>query len=204
VNATTLLADAGFDLAHPFDAHAIARELGLSVLADPDRTCGLIVGHTRAFWPRLLELRKHDAAIAASRNPIDDYAERTCAQIRDARVLYPHRTYDGAFLPFQRIAVAAGFGTLAPSNLLVHPIYGPWFGLRAIVLTGGTPVTRALPTAACACSDRCAAAFARARDAHADWRAWLAVRDTCCVGREHRYGDDQIEYHYTKSLDLLR
>jgi methylmalonic aciduria homocystinuria type C protein len=203
VNATTLLAGAGFDLVHPFDARAIARELALPALADPARPCGLIVGHTRRFWPHFLELRRRDAALAASRDPIDEHTERTCAQIAGAAAFYPHRLYDGAFLPFQRIAAAAGFGTLAPSNLLVHPAYGPWFGLRAIVLTAGTPAMLALPRAACDCADRCAAAFAHAR-ARSDWRAWLAVRDACCIGREHRYSDDQIEYHYTKRLDLLR
>jgi cyanocobalamin reductase (cyanide-eliminating) / alkylcobalamin dealkylase len=35
------------------------------------------------------------------------------------------------------------------------------------------------------------------------WRAWLAVRDACPVGREHRYGDDQIAYHYAKRRDAL-
>ncbi len=28
------------------------------------------------------------------------------------------------------------------------------------------------------------------------WKLWLAVRDGCPVGRDHRYSDDQIRYHY--------
>ena len=125
-------------------------------------------------------------------------------ELGDVRCLFPHRQYDGAFLPFQRLAVAAGFGTPSPSQLVIHPIYGPWFALRAVLLTAGTPQTRMLPAAACDCADRCPEAFKRAREAQASWRDWLAVRDACCVGREHRYSEDQIEYHYTKSLDLLR
>ena len=35
------------------------------------------------------------------------------------------------------------------------------------------------------------------------WRLWLAVRDACPVGREHRYGDDQIGYHYRHDRTLL-
>lgn len=204
MTAIALLAEAGFDLVHPFDAHVIAREPGLAALADPARPCGWLVGNTRALWPRFLAARATDPELAASRDPIECYVERTCAQISDARVLYAHRRYSGTFLPFQRLAVAAGLGTLSPSQLVIHPVYGPWFALRAVVLTAGTPTTRVLPPPACDCADRCAAAFARAREVHATWRDWLAVRDACCVGREHRYADDQIEYHYTKSLDLLR
>jgi methylmalonic aciduria homocystinuria type C protein len=38
----------------------------------------------------------------------------------------------------------------------------------------------------------------------AGWRAWLAVRESCPVGREYRYCDAQIEYHYTKDRAILR
>lgn len=199
-----LLTEAGFDLVHPFDAHAVARNMGLGVLVDPARPAGWLVGNTRAWWPRFLAAWRTDPELGASRDPIERYVEQTCAKISDARCLFPHRKYDGGFLPFQRLAVAAGFGTLAPSNLLVHPTFGPWFALRAVVLTGGAPSTRALPAAPCDCAERCPAAFARAREAQDSWRAWLAVRDACCVGAEHRYSEDQIEYHYTKSLTLLR
>lgn len=198
-----LLAEAGFDLVHPFDAHAIARLPGLDALYDPERPCGWLVANTRAWWPRFLAARRSDPALAASRHPIEDYVEQACAKLEAVRCLFPHRQYDGVFLPFQRLAVAAGFGTLSCSQLVIHPIYGPWFALRAVVLTAGTPIAFALPPAACDCADRCGAAFDRAREAQASWREWLAVRDACCVGREHRYSEDQIEYHYTKSLDVL-
>jgi methylmalonic aciduria homocystinuria type C protein len=199
-----LLGEAGFDLVHPFDAHAVARLPGLDALVDPQRPCGWLVGSTRALWPRFLAARRSDPMLAASRHPIEDYVEQACAKIAGAHCLFPHRQYEGTFLPFQRLAVAAGFGTLAPTQLVIHPIYGPWFALRAVVLTAGTPVTRRLPAAACDCADRCTRAFERAREAQGSWRDWLAVRDACCVGREHRYSDDQLEYHYTKCLDVLR
>ena len=153
------------------------------------------------MWPRFLAARRADARLAASSDPIEHYVERACAGF--TQCWFAHREYDGAFLPFQRIAAAAGFGWLAETNLLIHPTYGPWFALRAIVLTTDPPVVRALPAPACDCGTRCASAFARAREVHSTWREWLAARDACCVGREHRYDDDQIEYHYTKRLALL-
>ena len=33
--------------------------------------------------------------------------------------------------------------------------------------------------------------------------AWAALRDVGGIGREHRYSDDQIHYHYTKDKALL-
>ena len=33
--------------------------------------------------------------------------------------------------------------------------------------------------------------------------AWAALRDVVGIGREHRYSDDQITYHYTKDKALL-
>jgi hypothetical protein len=35
------------------------------------------------------------------------------------------------------------------------------------------------------------------------WRAWLEVRAVCPVGVEHRYGDEQAEYHYAKRLPIV-
>jgi methylmalonic aciduria homocystinuria type C protein len=198
-----LFSTAGFDLVHPFDARAVASELGLPMLVDDERPCGWLVGNTRALWPKLVAARAADAELAASEDPIECYLEQTCARVPDVRCVFAHRRYDGAFVPFQRLAVAAGFGTLAASQLVIHPVYGPWFALRAVVLARGTPITRVLPVAACDCADRCGAAFARARAADATWRHWLAVRDACCVGIEYRYEDDQIAYHYTKSRRLL-
>ena len=36
------------------------------------------------------------------------------------------------------------------------------------------------------------------------WRPWLAVRDACPLGREHRYSEQQVAYHYTKDAKWLR
>jgi methylmalonic aciduria homocystinuria type C protein len=198
------LAEAGFDIVHPFDAHGVARALAIDALFDAERPCGWIVGNTRALWPRFLAARRADPELAASRDPLDRYVEQTCAKLAGTRCLFVHRSENGAYLPFQRIAAAAGLGTVGPSQLLVHPTYGPWLGLRAIVLVAGTPITRVLPRPPCECAERCASAFDRARDVHSSWHEWLAARDACCVGREHRYGDDQIAYHYTKDHAHLR
>lgn len=198
------LAAAGFDLLHEIDPSRIAHEPGLErLVADPARRRGVIVGNTRALWPRFLAARRADPALLAAKDPLDAYTEReVAAAAPDAVCFYAHRRYDGAFLPFQRLAAAAGLAALAPTHLLIHPTFGAWFGLRAVVLTEGEPISHSPLPIPCHCDQRCRDAFTRARSSEG-WRVWLAVRDSCPIGREHRYSDDQLAYHYTKDPVVL-
>lgn len=206
---TAPLAAAGFDLLHPFDAAAAAREPSLALLAgargDPDARRGLLIGNTRALWPRFVAAaRGPGAPLAGAPHPLDRYTEETigaavAAALPGARIYYSHRRYGGAFLPMQRLAVATGLGALAPSQLVIHPTYGPWFALRAAVVAPGEPPPARGPIPRpCQCGDACPAALSRAlaTTGPGAWRAWLAVRDACTL-RDHRYTDDQIAYHYT-------
>jgi hypothetical protein len=193
MDALATLAAAGFDIAHTFDAAGVARALGLAVLAGPERL-GILIGNTRALWPRFTEALR-DPALAAERDPLDCYTERSIgAAFPGARIYYGHRRYDGAFLPLQHIAVATGLGAMAPSHLVIHPIYGPWFALRAVVAIDGEPPHRAAIGQPCHCDALCRAVLERAQPS-TDWRDWLAVRDSCSLNG-WRYSDDQARFHY--------
>ena len=198
--ATAELSRAGFDLVHPFDVRACAAETGTPL---DGGALGLFVGNTRALWPIFTAARAATPELAAASDPLELYTERTIDRvaysIANARVYYSHRTYDGAFLPLQRLAVAAGIGTLSPTHFVIHPVYGPWFALRAVIVCDGEPPPRAAAERACTCDQRCLDAFTRAVESSGPdrWRAWLAVRDACTAGREHRYSDEQIAYHYS-------
>lgn len=164
------LARAGFDIVHPFDARAV----GLFASGPPR---GLLVGNTRALWSHVT-------------SDIDRYTEQTIeAAFPGAPIYYAHRQYDGAFLPMQRVAVLSGLGALAPSQLVIHPVYGPWFALRAIVLVPGDPPPMQPIEKPCRCDGTCEAAFARSD--------FLAARDACTL-RTWRYSQDQIDYHYAQ------
>jgi methylmalonic aciduria homocystinuria type C protein len=201
----------GLDIWHPFDARAVAEELALPRLADRERPVGILIGNTRALWAPLLAARAADPELASHRNPIQRYTESVIdreASALGAIAYYSHHRYDGAYLPFQRIASAAGLAWLAPTHLLVHPTYGTWFALRAVLLAPGTPPPVAPPVAPpCVCDAACRDAYdaaVRAIGDPSDWTPWLALRDACPVGRQHRYGDNQIRYHYTKDKSALR
>jgi len=192
------LAAAGFDIAHAFDARVLAGEPGLEALATHGRA-GVLVGNSRALWAPFVA-----AADRAHPHPLQRYTETVVGRALAGRTIYyAHRTYGGAYLPFQRLAVAAGLAALAPTHLLVHPIYGPWFALRAVAFGEGEPPATARVALPCTCGEACTSALARAT-ASGDWRDWLAVRDACPIGRAYRYGEDQLAYHYTKDPTFLR
>ncbi|MEJ7599353.1 MAG: hypothetical protein WKG01_15710 [Kofleriaceae bacterium] len=187
------VAHAGFDLVHTFDAHVASREPGLERLADGG-ALGILIGNTRALWPVFREALR-DPALAAEPHPLDRYTERAIdAAFAGARIAYAHRRYGDTFLPFQRLAVVTGLGALSPSQLVIHPVYGPWFALRAIVVVEGTPPRRLPIAQPCRCEAACTDAFARAL-ATADPRDWVAVREACTVSAQ-RYSAEQIDYHY--------
>ncbi|MCB9560584.1 MAG: hypothetical protein H6708_09270 [Kofleriaceae bacterium] len=115
----------------------------------------------------------------------------------------------------QRAAAIAGLAHLSPSHLCVHPTYGPWIGLRAVVVVDADGARARSAAGAAAVRlrargwrDAFAAAVAAGVPAGtaelaAGWRRWLAVRDACPVGRRHRYDEVQLRYHYTKDPAAL-
>ncbi|MGE0867064.1 MAG: hypothetical protein AB7P03_00775 [Kofleriaceae bacterium] len=198
-DAISKLADAGFDLVHAFDAHDAARVPGWEVLA-PGPRLGVLIGNTRALWPRFVAALS-DGSLAGEPNPLEHYTEHTIASTFPTTTpLFVHRRYGGAFLPFQRLAIATGLGALAPSQLVIHPIYGPWFALRAVITLDGDPPARQPIAQPCTCDAACGEALANAiATTPPSWRAWLGVRETCAL-RAWRYSDEQIAYHYTRAF----
>jgi methylmalonic aciduria homocystinuria type C protein len=215
---------AGLDLVHPFcvawfnDGAAASERL-----PDFGRTdaLALLIGNTRGLWPRFLDAWRHDPGLRAEANPIECYTTRVVSaalaelplrwRVRWAHAPAPHRP------PMQRLAHRAGLAHLAPCALNVHAVYGPWIALRAVVVLdtpgpAGSPPDPANPCPDCATA--CLPAFARAAAALRDdpgaafglgdtWRLWLAVRDACPIGRDHRYSDAQIAYHYRNDRRVL-
>ncbi|HUJ60476.1 MAG TPA: hypothetical protein VLX92_18370 [Kofleriaceae bacterium] len=206
--AIAALADAGFDIAHGFDAERAAREPGLALLADPARRAGLLVGNSRALWPRFVTAVRRDRALAEDPHPLDRYTERAIADAArelDGRAWLGHRPYGGGFVPLQRLAAATGLAMLAPTQLAIHPRFGPWFALRAVIVFDGIQPEAPALLPPCCCAAPCTDAFTVAMSSKGPeaWRAWLAVRDACPVGRGYRYSDEQVRYHYTKDRALL-
>lgn len=197
----------GLDVCHPFSLARV--NAAISPFALPsfgERGLGLLVGNTRALWPlvRAVVLR------GATPAPLDDFVEAAVtAALKElpvqAWVGWAHRL-TAPVIPIQRIALAAGFADLSPTHLSVHPEFGPWFALRAVVVLdvavqGEDPD----PVSLCAaCTKPCVAALDAALGEEAPTKesvrrraaAWVRVRDACPVGRAARYADEEIAYYY--------
>lgn len=120
-------------------------------------------------------------------------------------------------LPSQPLALAAGFGWRSRLWLIIHPVWGPWLGLRAacftteaLPLTG--PQRGASPCEGCPAPCVSACPGSAMAGGNMDWRRCTVHRATsedcldrchsrsaCPVGAEHRYPDDAMLWHHDKA-----
>lgn len=189
-----------------------------AVVEDPYRLPGhdgaalVVIGNTAALWPFVTDFVV--AGDVPVPDPVDRYTEQSirtavAAHVPDDEVVdirYAHEPPPRR-VAIQRLAAVAGLAWLSPSHLCVHPRFGPWMALRAAIVLDHEPATIGIPIEPpCRCEANCLPLFRQALAAgepkNAEelkdrWRLWLAARDACPVGREYRYPDEQILYHYT-------
>lgn len=112
-------------------------------------------------------------------------------------------------------------------HLSIHPEFGPWIAFRAIVVLDRPFVSsqqqQRPPLVPCLLSPTEQQNARKAMEAALavsyrvnrskqlkDWskdeevnRAWIALRDCITTGRNYRYSDVQLAYHYTKDAKIL-
>jgi hypothetical protein len=119
-------------------------------------------------------------------------------------------------VPFQRLGRAAGLGGPGPLGLQIHPVFGPWWAYRALVLVDVELPEAAPPGDGCAgcpapCVAACPAGAVRLAgfsvpDCHArrlaaePCRLSCAARIACVRGPEHRYPDRALAFHMAASM----
>ncbi|MFT5430074.1 MAG: methylmalonic aciduria homocystinuria type C protein [Myxococcota bacterium] len=220
----------GLDLTHAFSTatyNALVDEGDLDSsfrLPDfgRDNALALLVANTRAFWPAFTLAMRSDPALAAHPDPVDHYVEQRVTSLAASLPAATETRFSPELPPnriaFQRLAHVTGFAWLSPAHLCIHPTFGPWISLRAVIVIDAQgpiePDEPAVRPAVCGCENACSPMLAEAIAATADkplvlstivetWTHWLAVRDACPVGREHRFSDRQIRYHYTRDRAML-
>jgi cyanocobalamin reductase (cyanide-eliminating) / alkylcobalamin dealkylase len=209
------LTNAAFDITTilPWSA-ALATAPSLQNLAAPTTTHALIIGNSRQLWPRFVDAYRCSNQLRCEPHPLDHWIEQQLSTILvDRPHRFGHRAYDDKYVPLQRLAVAAGLGRLSETHLVIHPVFGPWFSLRAVVAIDAPTAAEFVATAApitagncdpLHCMQQCQQRFAEAQAAPpGSWRAWLAARAACSVGRDWRFSDAQIAYHYCKDTTAL-
>ncbi|MBM4270382.1 MAG: hypothetical protein FJ144_27890 [Deltaproteobacteria bacterium] len=219
--ASPLLEAQGFDVVHPFRSswwdETVAAEERLPRFAKRSDCLALLIGNTRALWPHFVAALEREPQRREEASPLDRFVEERVREVLaratvecDVALRFAHES-EPRYLPMQRLAALAGLAPVSDGRLSAHPAYGPWFALRAVAIFDVDGPTGSAPEATAPCSGceaPCREAFEHALavgDARSDhavlrerWRPWLAVRDACPVGREWRYSEEQILYHYAR------
>lgn len=220
------LRPAGIDLVQPLAARwyddAVAPEYRLPRPAGRSDALAIVLGNSGALWTPFRAWLAAEPSRLDDPDPIDRYVTGAItAALAEVGVAHEVRfSYEPPprRVAMQRLAHVAGLAALTPAMLCIHPTFGPWIALRAAVVLDvaapdGSPP--APPVACDGCALHCEPALARAQAASAEvragedpvadhWRLWLAVRDACPLGREHRYPEPLLEYVYTKDRSVLR
>lgn len=184
----------------------------------PEARTALVVGSGgRALWDALRAAPESDAVS----DPVDTHTARvldTLAQglIRaghPSRALYPLERRGGAWADFVALGREAGLGVPSRLGLLLHPVYGPWLSIRAVLLTGlecalAAPISDFDPCDGCVapCAEACpGGAVGRegisASLCYATQRTEPAcalrcsARHACVVGQEHAYAVEAEAHH---------
>jgi hypothetical protein len=188
----------------------------------------LLVGNGRSFWEHFLRAVREEPERLSSPHPLDEFVEQSLrdalsASASSAAVVFGHCQYPGGYAPLQRWAERAGALALSPSHLSVHPVVGPWLALRALLVfderveqnpsPGAVPAAERTGLPCARCSAPCLLPFEEAsrisetaptgKRVTDHWRHWLEIRDACPVGRQYRYSDEQIRYHYARDRSVL-
>ena len=154
-------------------------------------------------------------------DPLDRFLVRVVeAAIRAEPVAvagYYFERRDG-FADFVELARASGLGVPSRLGILIHPVYGPWLAIRALILTERAlaPSHRIAgfdPCNGCPapCASICPGAALPARGfdlsrctAHSrqdpDCRVGCAARRACPVGARYRYEPDGEAHHRVAAL----
>jgi ferredoxin len=184
----------------------------------PEARAALVVGSGgRALWSALRKALELDAA----NDPVETYTARVLdALARDlgaaghpSRALYPMEQRGGVWADFVALGRGAGLGVPSRLGMLIHPTYGPWLSIRAVLLTTrecplGTSLRDFDPCAGCAapCAGACPGGAVwpegiSARLCYETQRTNPAcalrcdARHACVLGQEHAYATEAEAHH---------
>ena len=145
-------------------------------------------------------------------------------------LIYPFQFFSGLTVSFMHLAEAAGLARPSILGVQLHPTYGPWLALRASVLLdreysdSGEKAPKVTddfdPCPSCVERSCVTACPAQAITMQHGWDVPSCVqhrlristdcadrchaRFNCVYGREHRYSEDELEYHHRISFTAMR
>ena len=222
------LASQGLNLAAIFDCSALPAAVTATlqdarIAVEKYRRLLLLAHGGRQLWQMVTTTADR------SSDPIDDFSRQRVQYVIDHYLQSPAHIwlYPGdLLLPLQQLGAAVGWQQTSPLGLGIHPHYGLWFAYRAALLVDAElPVTEFAQASHSVCEQcgekpcitTCPAAAvsenqAFALTACADYRLSESspcadrclARLACPVGEQYRYSDEQLQYHYQRSLASLQ
>lgn len=150
-----------------------------------------VIANTYEMWPLFINWYQNNRNVM---NPIDTFIQLQLKQYDN--IYYSHKKYSGHFLPFQRICDL----TFEPySDLSLHPKYGPWISLRALVL--GVSVD---PLPLVSLSQQQVSTIQSIPNP-SNWLNHVKIRKLIsqfCHAEEYEFSEAQIQYHYNRILHI--
>jgi epoxyqueuosine reductase len=221
-----VLADAGLNMQAAFNIADLPEKIALSLAGHVanlgDYTQLLLIAHGgKRMWEGVTK------SGMTSEHPVDDYSVRTVRQIMEseypqikAEFIYP----GDALIGLRDLGGLAGWHHASPFRVGIHVEWGTWFAYRTVVLTDTnfTPTPSSSGPSPCdSCSDKPCIAVCPAKavaeddlnlEQCLDYRLQQNTncadkclsRLACPVGSEHRYVKEQLNYHYGRSLTVIR
>lgn len=197
-----------------------------------DVTEAWLIANNRDLWRSFKSFLQENPSWKLKKDPLDSYVEHCIeAEVNKSlqtssnvsvTVYYSHKRYElngkKSFLPFQRLAHESGLAWFhSTSHLSLHKVYGPWLGLRALVLisedgkarlAGHKDTTTPKPyDVSSDYEERLEEMVNEAMRKWIEWRRWLEIRqfvsDFNSDWSKWEYPAEQAEYHYTKNTSLL-
>ena len=180
----------------------------------------LVFGHAgRSLWAHVS--MEHS-------DPIDTYSRRIVTRFLqsiacdDHHILYPLTDYP---IDLREIGRYLGWHHESPLGIGIHPKFGTWFAYRVVVAANtdfAVTVSEKGSSACESCRDKpCVSAcpvtavsavntfgldvcVSHRRQEGSSCSHQCLARQACPVGKEYQYEDEQIAYHYGRSLAMIK
>lgn len=149
--------ESGLDIFTPFSVRtynkAVPEPYRVHTFDRADGDCvGILLGNTCHAWEFFISSVACNEGFLAVPNPFDTWMTQiVTAAVAVARqdlepegvqmeLRFAYDTAPGRIIALQRLCHEIGFGHYNPSQgLVVHPVLGPWFALRAVILLDMSP-----------------------------------------------------------------
>ncbi len=186
----------------------------------------ILLGHGgTAFWAALKE------STIQSNNPVDDFSKQIVKKYFDSEhqghayhIVYP----DPQTVNLQALGKLAGWHHSSPFLLGINVQWGSWFAYRAVILAdtqlhSSTTQQSISPCHACktkACISACPAQAISTITANTSFDIERCInyriekdsrcnrqclsRNSCPVQQNRRYSEEQMDYHYNRSLQTIK